>query len=517
MSERTWSDQQIAIRDDVARGESRKVEAYAGTGKTETTIFAAESNPRRGVYFAFNNSTALDARPRFSARAPHVSVSTTHSYAMRVVGHLYRNRLQRGPWEMRSAMRNRYLERLNRVAASIADADRLLYAALDVLRNFAQSGDFEIGQVHLPDSLTSAPAQDDAEAALAVARHAWEDIANPAGTLPVSHDDYLKIFQIQGHRIKADVIYLDEAQDANGVIVAMLQAQRDSQVVVLGDEHQAIYSWRGAVNAMRAFDFPVIPLTTSWRFGPEIAQVANLVLRSKQARWPLVGGGRPGKVVLAGSSPPTAVLCRSNAGMVDVVIEQLNAGRQVGVVGGVDRLTSMIGAAYDLWSGKRSDNPAFRTFANWEDLVSAAGTSQGGSYRPVVRLVEQHQFGVPDLVQRLRTSTVVESEADVLISTVHQFKGRQSGVVRLGSDFPPFATEPTTEHPHRAWGIVEEEANLAYVALTRAQEEEQIGPYYAVFRSSMEIMNSLLKTSDVPVAAPATSDIVSSSVAPVNP
>ena len=141
MSSRAWSDQQIAVRDSVACGESLKVEAYAGTGKTETAIFAAESNPRNGVYFAFNSAPAAEAVPKFAERAPHVKVSTTHSYAMRAVGHRYRHRLQRGAWEARSALRERYLDRLNQFSGSIADADRLIYATLDVLKNFAQSGD----------------------------------------------------------------------------------------------------------------------------------------------------------------------------------------------------------------------------------------------------------------------------------------------------------------------------------------------------------------------------------------
>ena len=495
-----YSDQQIAVRDAVLSGISCKVEAYAGTGKTATAVFSAASHKGTGFYFAFNRSASEDAVPRFAVDAPHVRVSTIHAYAMRAIGYKYKDRLQQEPWKLRKAIKDRFSSRLHKVALTTASEDLMIYAILDVLRNFSQSGATSIGLIHIPDIYLHIGSESKLiEEVLAVAREVWKDISSVNGTFPVSHDDYLKIFQLKGYKIKADIIYLDEGQDANGVALSILDAQKNTQKVILGDENQSIYSWRGSVNAMKYFDFPTFPLTTSWRFGPQIAEIANLVLKAKQSRWPLLGAGPEGKVLLSSDRPPTAILCRSNAGIVHSAIEQLDLGRKISVAGGTDRLISMIDGVYNLWSGKRSDHPSLRLFATWEDLENSAKSRQGGSYRPFVKLINHYQFSIPEIVARLKSSIVSFEESDLVIATVHSFKGQETPVVQTGSDFPEFAHQgPTAERPDQIWGLAEEEANLAYVLLTRAQEEEQIGSYYKHFCSSLEIMADLLKSKSEP-------------------
>jgi hypothetical protein len=49
-------------------GESIRIDAYAGTGKTTTLRLLANSTPRRGLYLAFNRSIASDAQSRFPLR-----------------------------------------------------------------------------------------------------------------------------------------------------------------------------------------------------------------------------------------------------------------------------------------------------------------------------------------------------------------------------------------------------------------------------------------------------------------
>ena len=49
-------------------------------------------------------------------------------------------------------------------------------------------------------------------------------------------------------------------------------------MIYVGDAHQQIYAWRGAVNAMQQMPLPESRLTTSFRFGDAIADVANNLL-----------------------------------------------------------------------------------------------------------------------------------------------------------------------------------------------------------------------------------------------
>ena len=61
-------------------------------------------------------------------------------------------------------------------------------------------------------------------------------------------------------------------------MLGILLKQKSTQVIYMGDAHQQIYAWRGAVNAMQQLPLPESRLTTSFRFGDEIAQVANYLL-----------------------------------------------------------------------------------------------------------------------------------------------------------------------------------------------------------------------------------------------
>jgi superfamily I DNA/RNA helicase len=77
-------------------------------------------------------------------------------------------------------------------------------------------------------------------------------------------------------------IIVDEAQDTNGAFYQVLQNHIDRNFVVIGDRHQQLYKWRGAINTMNMFELPSKSLTISRRFGDNIAQCANRVLESKR-------------------------------------------------------------------------------------------------------------------------------------------------------------------------------------------------------------------------------------------
>src|SRR5258707_874697 len=132
--------------------------------------------------------------------------------------------------------------------------------------------------------------------------------------------------------IPGSFILMDEAQDTNPAMLAALRNQ-DSQIVYVGDRYQQIYEWRGAVNAMdsvttrhRCF------LTQSFRFGNAIADAATLLLRALGEEQRLTGTTSVASKL--GCGQPNAVLCRTNAGVIDHVIQAFAAGLTPCVVGG---------------------------------------------------------------------------------------------------------------------------------------------------------------------------------------
>ncbi|MFF2510188.1 ATP-binding domain-containing protein [Streptomyces sp. NPDC058086] len=64
-----------------------------------------------------------------------------------------------------------------------------------------------------------------------------------------------------------------------------------------------------------------------------------------------------------------------------------------------------------------------------------------------------------------------ETSADITVSTVHKAKGRAWPAVRIGEDF----TQPAEGELGRPGRISRSEARLAYVAVTRARHQLDIG------------------------------------------
>lgn len=100
-----------------------------------------------------------------------------------------------------------------------------------------------------------------------------------------SYDMEMKRVQLKALRIPGSLLLVDESQDMDGCQVDWIskQCNHGTHVYIVGDAAQTIYSFRGAkskymVNLQGAVNFE---LTKSWRFGPSIASMANVVLFSK--------------------------------------------------------------------------------------------------------------------------------------------------------------------------------------------------------------------------------------------
>ena len=110
-------------------------------------------------------------------------------------------------------------------------------------------------------------------------------------------------------------------------------------VVLVGDRHQQIYRFRGAENALDApqlVDADQLYLTHSFRFGPAVAQVANMLPdKAKRYLW----SGRGDRVVECipddVKGQPVAILSRTVAGVIGAALDASLAGKTVYWVGGI--------------------------------------------------------------------------------------------------------------------------------------------------------------------------------------
>lgn len=449
----------IATADD---DQHLKVEALAGTGKTTTMRCLAERSPRSTLYVAFNRAIVDEARDTMPRGT---RCSTVHSLAYRAIGDPWVSRTHLPRIKSTEIARRYGLEtiwlniggRNKRIAAGFLGG-----LVTRSLQRFARSADARPGPHHVPIPRS---ARHDPDMllmyreirALVVPKlpKAWSDMIAPDSDLPLDGNMVIKMWQLSGPTLPYDRIIVDEAQDMNDAARAVLEAQMPrSQLVAVGDTWQQINAWNGAVNALDKFPIERRRwLTHSFRFGPEIAETANIVLRDLGSEKLISGRGPAGRV--APLAEPSVRLSRTNALAVSVALDELEAGRRPHIIGGSSDVTKFCEGVLDLQNGRPVTHPELMCFDSWADVLAYVATDElGGDLRPLVHLVLK--FGAETIVETMR-SQPDERSADVVLSTTHKVKGRQWPSVQLAEDFPESIASPV------------EDVRLLYVAVTRAQ------------------------------------------------
>jgi superfamily I DNA/RNA helicase len=198
---------------------------------------------------------------------------------------------------------------------------------------------------------------------------------------------------------------------------------------------QVLYEWRGAVDALAQFESmgaKVAYLTQSFRFGNEVARVANGLLTQLGAD-PLVQGYGELASVIGPIAEPDAILCRTNAGTVAQLFQQIAAGRTAALVGGGAEVTAFCKAATELMAGQSTQHPELAIFDSWMAVQEyVANDPQGGDLNLMVKLIDE--FGADAILDALKTQPR-EEDADVVLSTAHKSKGREWATVKIAGDF----------------------------------------------------------------------------------
>jgi superfamily I DNA/RNA helicase len=458
--------EQQAIIDAYQAGANLVIEAGAGTGKTSTLKMVAAATPRRrGLYIAYNKAIATDAKRTFPTQ---VTCATAHALAFRAVGRRFAHRLNGPRLPARETARALEISQPLRLGP-----DRLLAPqqtariVMETVSRFCHSAAAQVEPRHV----AAVPGLDDpatlavlGEVVTPLARRAWDDLTRTDGRLRFTHDCYLKMWQLSGPTLPADYVLLDEAQDANPVVAAMVDRQAHAQRILVGDRCQAIYGWRGAIDAMSRFDADQrLCLSQSFRFGPAIAAEANKWLGLLAAPLRLRGFGRINSAVepLTG---PDAVLCRTNAEAVRQLLVAADTGRRGALVGGGADIRRLAEAAITLRAGLGTDHPELFVFRTWGEVQEYVEQDASGSDLKVfVGLIDTYGPEVViDIVDRLSS----EDTADVVVSTAHKAKGREWPTVRIATNFhPPHADSDGQQPP----AVPRADAMLAYVAVTRAR------------------------------------------------
>lgn len=468
--------------------ESRVVvaEAFAGAGKTTTAIGYAKARPTaKMLYVCLNKANQVEASARFGS---NVECRTSHSLAYAAVGAKFRDQLV-GSWKPRA------------LASELKMADTRLAAAVQsVLNQFFSSRDASIDERHVSAAAdTFALEPSELNNAIALARMAWTRMQTPGSGMSIPHDAYLKMWALKKPKLSGYThIILDEAQDTNPVTAGIMEQQTHATRLLIGDRHQSIYLFRGAVNSMEQFanmGATVLKMPRTWRFGPEIAGHANDLLSFfKMEDTEIVGAG-PSSTASTGSAK--AVLSRTNAGLYAEAAAVM--GRNTHWVGGIENARlDLIMSAYHLHAGMRNliTDPVISAYPNWGAFEDDANQSRDGEARMLIKLVEEYKKHTPSLVKAFRANALPTQEgAKLVLSTAHKAKGLDWDTVKVGDDFSCIddAISARMANPlQRMDAAMEQEINLLYVAITRARKKVELNKetadfikHYSVHASSL--------------------------------
>lgn len=461
------TDEQEAIIAAFATGDDVLITAYAGSGKTATCrLLAQEDNSSKIALIAYNKSIATDAAATFPR---NTICKTSHGFAFGPVGKYYADRLFKGHKSYGGQVAG-----ILSIRGGLEVGDDLVLSSgslgrmtMEGVRNFCYSDDQEIAWNHVP-FVPGADMSIVRQFLLPYIQRAWQDVIRTDkqgdGKIGIRnfHDIYLKLWALGNPRINADVVMLDEAQDSNPCVSGVLMRQKHAQKVMVGDQNQQIYAWRGAVDAMESFPAKHrMSLTQSFRFGPAVADEANKWLTLLGNDIPL-RGFEPVGSRLETLTDADAMLCRTNAGVVAAALESQTRGKRVAVVGGTEDIKRFAKAADDLQHSRSTDHPDLAAFKNWAQVRTFV-EEEAGDLKVMVNVIDT--YGTDKVIEFCET-TVDEKYADAIFSTAHKSKGREWDSVKIGTDFqPPEPKEDGTQaEPGRS------EMMLAYVSVTRAMK-----------------------------------------------
>lgn len=445
-----------------------KVNAYAGTGKSSTLQLLANANHKPSLYIAFNKAIADEASEKFPS---HVECRTTHSLAFAKFGRDLMHKLKRPkggyvnvagtPSEIA-----KYYSIDDFITPEEDDDD--LYANMvaklvrDTTTRYEQSSDKSIEDKHVPfytlmEYAKTRPSLDKQAVVKLVKRHAiklWQDRKNVHSNVLATHDTYLKLFQLSKPKLNYDIIYLDEAQDTGDSVLDIVLNQDHADIVIVGDNYQSIYQWRGAVNAMQKVNCPTEYLTKSFRFGDAIAEVATKIIQPEK---PVKGFEKiESNVGGIDYDLPHTRIYRTNAALLSEAVEFLQGGYSVSCEVNTNDFKKLLESAVELKKGnmKGVKHDSIVPYGSWWEMTEAA--EEEPELKRVMNIINKgKQKLFLDSLKHMKR----KENADITFTTAHKSKGREWSQVYLAEDF---------KNPDRDGKLPEQERNLLYVAATRA-------------------------------------------------
>lgn len=467
-----------------------KINAVAGSGKTTTVIEYAKARPTTSkiLYLAFNKSVKLEAAKKFAAKGlNNVKVETAHSLA-------YRHIVFQSNYKVRGQgyKTNEIAELLNLQGNEEKHTEYVIANHINkFIAYFCNSDKEKVQDLNYLDTVT------DPKAKIFVSSF-YDYIVSQSrlllskmdkGEIEITHDFYLKKFQLSNPKLHYDYILFDEGQDASPAMLDVFFKQKATKVIV-GDTHQQIYGWRFAVNSLEKADFKTYHLSTSFRFSQDIANLAIEVLKYKKhinehQTIPITGKGSSKEIITK------AVLARTNLGLLLKAIEYVTEKKKIKHIyfeGNINSYTYADEGAslYDvlnLYNNKTHliKDKLIKAMKDLDELEDYIEKTEDVQLAMMVEIVREYGNKIPDIIKAIKEKHVDNDEkekAEMIFSTVHRCKGMEYDAIQLVNDFISEEKLEKLKKDKKAEEInstkLNEEINLLYVAVTRTKNSIHI-------------------------------------------
>jgi len=466
-----------------------KINAVAGSGKTTTIIEYARTRPQKSkiLYLVFNKSVKLDAATKFAKKGlTNVYVETAHSLAYKniVFKHGYKVRAK-------SYKTSEIAELLKLEGNGEKHTEYIVANHINKLITcFCNSDKQKLEDLNYLDTISEVKSKGFIGSFYKYIEKKANLFLNKmdSGEIEITHDFYLKKFQLSNSALNYDYILFDEGQDATAAMLDIFLKQKAIKVIV-GDSNQQIYGWRYAVNSLEKTDFKTHRLSTSFRFGKDIANLAIEVLNYKKHI------KRNSSVKITGkgdckSVKTKAVLARTNLGLLVQAIEHITQKENVRYIyfeGNINSYTYADEGAslYDVLNLSHKNHSLIRDkliksmkdLRDLEDYIKKTEDPQLGMLVELVKKYGNRIHGIMKTIKEKHVSNEEKEKAEIIFSTVHRSKGMEYDIVTLVDDF---ISEKTLlnfkEGKNQMYNSekLNEEINLLYVAITRAKNSIHI-------------------------------------------
>jgi DNA helicase-2/ATP-dependent DNA helicase PcrA len=478
-----WSQQQESIFGWAESGEGNLVvAAYAGTGKTTTMLEAARRSPEsRILVCAFNKRIAEELTAK--ARDPRVECKTLHGLGFGIIRKFRQNVI--------IAKDGRGLALAQAVCGDSDPVEcvKLAGKACTYAREMAPLAKDWRELIDIVLDFDLMPAEEweeygwNAETVAQRAYLAMQEAKKPAVEIDFTDMIFLPVAMGWARKVYPLVI-VDEAQDMNACQLLLAQMVCKGRIAVVGDRHQAIYGFRGADSGSldrlkAAYRAEERPLSITYRCPRSVVKEAQAFVPDYTAADSAPEGAVSAiheEELYKLADRGDAVISRKNADLISAALRFIRAGKAAQVIGR-DIAAGLRALVNELATGRAKDSipELLRRLESWRERqvvrIKAQTTDQDRQAARIVAMQDkvdtlvaicEGAAGVPELRSRLeRLFTDTASGATITCASVHRSKGLE---------FPRvFLLDWTFRHAHPKAG--QEERNIRYVAVTRAQRE----------------------------------------------